>query len=292
MVADYILKFIDDRRSYCSSRTIRYYIENLEKFNKWLKQHDIHELQQLDDDVLHEYVLNLRMSGVKNTSVCTYYRAVKVFMKWLHDYGYLPEDYTKRVKLPRNDSDLIVPLTQLEVSTCDSLFLTRKENALRDYCIFHLMLDCGLRRSEVINLASNNISGNNTLCICNSKYNKSRIVLVPEFLEQSIKNYVGADERAYVFLDRHSRLQITENTFRKMFDTLRKATGIKRLHPHLLRHTFATSYLYHGGNMEMLRLLLGHADYNITRTYLHLATQEQLIQSDIYKIDDIYFRRN
>lgn len=291
MVADYILKFIDDRRSYCSSRTVMYYVENLEKFNKWLKQQDIDEIEQLDDDVLREYVLQLRQANIKNTSVGTYYRAVKVFMKWLHDHNYVSDDYTKCVKLPRNDAELIIPLTQAEVSLCDSYFLDLKENALRNYCMFHLMLDCGLRRSEVINLVPGNIAGNNMLHICNSKYNKSRIVLLPEFLEKSIQNYVCADGRPYVFLDRWILSPVTVSTFGKMFYSLRKETGIKRLHPHLLRHTFATSYLYHGGNMEMLRLLMGHSDYNITRTYLHLATQEQLIQSDIYKIDDIFFRR-
>lgn len=292
MIADYILKFINDRRSYCSGRTVEYYLETLSNFNKWLLANDIQELKQLDDDTLREYILQLRSSGIKNTSVNTYYRAVKVFFKWLFARQLLSEDYTTNVKLPRNDADLIIPLTQSEVTTCDSYFLSKRENALRNYCMFHLMLDCGLRRSEVINLKSENLTGNHMLHVCNSKFNKSRIVLLPDFLEKSIMNYLGADKRMYVFLDRYTLNPVTENTFRKMFDTLRKSTGIKRLHPHLLRHTFATSYLYYGGNMEMLRLLLGHSDYNITKTYLHLAAQEQLVKSDIYKLDDIFFRRN
>lgn len=292
MIADYILKFINDRKSYCSSRTVEYYLETLSNFNKWLLSNDIQELKQLDDDVLREYILHLRSSGIKNTSVNTYYRAVKVFFKWLHARQLLPEDYTINVKLPRSDADMIVPLTQSEASTCDSYFLIKKENSLRDYCMFHLMLDCGLRRSEVINLKPENLTGNHMLHVFNSKFNKSRIVLLPDFLEKSIMNYLGADERPVVFFDRYNRVPISINTFRKMFDTLRKSTGIKRLHPHLLRHTFATSYVYFGGNMEMLRLLLGHSDYNITKTYLHLAAQEQLIHSDIYKLDDIFFRRN
>ena len=291
MIADYILKFINDRKSYCSVRTVEYYLETLSNFNKWLLSNDIQELKQLDDDVLRDYILHLRSSGIKNTSVNTYYRAVKVFFKWLNVRKLLPEDYTVNVKLPRNDADLIVPLTQSEASFCDIYFLNKKENSLRDYCMFHLMLDCGLRRSEVIHLRPDNLTGNHMLQVCNSKFNKSRIVLLPEFLEKSITNYLRVDERPYLFLDRHNSNPVTENTFRKLFDTLRKSTGIKRLHPHLLRHTFATSYLYFGGNMEMLRLLLGHADYNITKTYLHLAAQEQLIHSDIYKLDDIFFKK-
>lgn len=292
MIADYILKFIDNRKSYCSSRTVEYYLETLNSFNRWLLKNELIELQQLDDDVLREYILYLRSSGIKNTSVRTYYRAIKVFFRWLYDRGLLLEDFTVGVKLPRSDAELIVPLTQAEVSTCDRYFLAKPKNALRDYCIFHLMLDCGLRRSEVIHLSPSDINGHNSLRIVNSKFNKSRIVLLPDFLEKSIRNYLGVDERPVLFLDRYNKVPVSINTFRKMFSSLRTATGIKRLHPHLCRHTFATSYLYYGGNMEMLRLLLGHADYNITKTYLHLAAQEQLIHSEIYRLDDIFFRRN
>ncbi|WP_081820350.1 tyrosine-type recombinase/integrase [Robinsoniella sp. KNHs210] len=62
------------------------------------------------------------------------------------------------------------------------------------------------------------------------------------------------------------------------------------MHPHLLRHTFATSYIIGGGNLEMLRLLLGHYDYNVTRNYLHLAYQYMILNADIYKLDSVFFK--
>lgn len=60
---------------------------------------------------------------------------------------------------------------------------------------------------------------------------------------------------------------------------IKKRTGIDRLHPHLLRHTFATNYLCDGGDLETLRLILGHSDLQITSMYLHLAQNKQLLQS-------------
>lgn len=291
MIADYILSFINDRRSYCSARTVEYYIENLSGFNNYLLQNDVQELKQLNDNVLRDYILYLRSQHIKNTSVNTYFRAVKAFIKYLYNRNLIIEDYTINLKLPRSDAELIQPLTNSEVTSCDRYFINTSQNALRDYCIFHLMLDCGLRRSEVINLAPQDIQ-NNMLHIRQSKYNKSRLVLLPEFLKRSIKNYVGADEqRNYLFLDRYNEKVITISTIKKLFYSLKAETKIKRLHPHLLRHTFATSYLYYGGNLEMLRLLLGHSDYNVTKTYLHLSAQEQLINTDLYKLDSIFFER-
>ena len=59
----------------------------------------------------------------------------------------------------------------------------------------------------------------------------------------------------------------------------------------LLRHTFATSYIMGGGNLETLRLLLGHFDYSVTRKYLHLAAQYQITGTDIYRLDPIFFKK-
>lgn len=284
---NYIDDFIRDRKSYCSSRTVEYYIENLNKFSSWLNKNEINILDLSADD-LKDYILDLRGTGIKNTSCCTYYRAVKVFCKWLYDRQVFNNDITLNIKQPRSDADIVRPLLINEAASCDQVFLSGIENGLRNFCIFHLMLDCGLRRQEVINLHFSDVS-ENYITIRNTKFNKSRVVLLPAFLYKSIKNYAAGGQYEF-FLDRYYKEQITDNTIRKIFANLKKQSGIKRVHPHLLRHTFATSYLYHGGNMEMLRLLLGHADYNITQNYLHLVAQEQLIGSEIYKLDDIFFK--
>ena len=156
------------------------------------------------------------------------------------------------------------------------------------YCIFHLFLDCGLRRQEVINLKTDCI-GKNTLTIKNSKNNKSRIVLIPEFLRLSINNYLGK-RTGIVFLNRYEQEPVTENTIKKLFANIQNLPGMERVHAHLLRHTFATSYLYYGGNMEMLRLLMGHSSYTILQNYVHLAAQEELIGSGLYELDEIFFK--
>lgn len=56
-----------------------------------------------------------------------------------------------------------------------------------------------------------------------------------------------------------------------------------------IRHTFATSFIMGGGNLENLRVLLGHSSYAVTQNYIKLATELSLVDYNIYKIDDIYF---
>ena len=87
-----------------------------------------------------------------------------------------------------------------------------------------------------------------------------------------------------------SRDSIDSNVIRALFIRIRRNTGLDRVYPHLLRHTFATSYMMGGGNLESLRILLGHYDYSVTRIYLHLANQFFVMDSDIYRLDPVLFR--
>ena len=265
----YIQKFIMQRKSYLAPDSIRYYMENLTRFEKWLSISNLN-IPELTSDNLRQYIIYLGLTGIKNVSLHTYYRAVRVFCLWLFQEGFINTDITQRIKLPKDDSEIVIPLTKDEVAAID-YYIINSEMALRNFCIFHLFLDCGLRRQEVINL------------------NKSRIVLIPEFLKLSINNYLG-NRSGIVFLDRYNKNQITISTIKKLFANIKNLPGMERVHAHLLRHTFATSYLYYGGNMEMLRLLMGHSSYTILQNYVHLAAQEELIGSGLYELDEIFFK--
>ena len=155
-----------------------------------------------------------------------------------------------------------------------------------------MALDCGLRRKEIVQLRRMDIKSDR-LIIHNAKNNKDRIVLLPRFLYMSLNNYFIESHEHYhfennskfVFLDFYDIEPITLNTIKCFYQDLKTLSGIDRIHGHLCRHTFATSFLQYGGDMEKLRLFMGHADYEILKNYLHLS----LIYPDVYKIDDIFF---
>ena len=289
-MTDYLDLFIADKSTYCELVTLNYYKDDITYFINFCNNKGLKNIASIDCNLLRNYILYLRGTDISNVSIHTYYRAVKVFIRWLFDNRYIDNDYTLKIKLPKNDAKLVLPLTVREVNIIDNYFTNDNFNGIRNYCLFHLMLDCGLRRSEVINLNFKDIKDNN-IYIRLSKNNKSRIVLCPNFLKQTISNYYNSvpnKQGSILFYDRYNKNRITDNSIRKIFSNLKHIQGVERIHPHLCRHTFATSYAINVGNLEMLRLLLGHADYNITQNYLHLANQQKLVNGDVYKIDDIY----
>lgn len=292
-ISNLIDLFIQDRKVYCEDVTVKSYIFYLDRFTKWLDSDDSSLLTKY---TLRNYILSLR-SQMKNTSIATNYRPVKAFCKWLYQEDYLDQDITIGVKLPKKDAAIVEPLTDEEVHQIDDTIINKSVNdhmALRNYCIFHLMLDCGLRRKEVVQLRRLDVK-HDRLIIHNAKNNKDRIVLLPKFLYLSIRNYYNESHYAhdhvkndstFVFLDMYDNEPITLNTIKMFYQDLKSLSGIDRIHVHLCRHTFATSFLQYGGDMEKLRLFMGHADYEILKNYLHLS----LVYPDVYKIDDIFFK--
>lgn len=298
--------FLMDRCTYCSNRTLEYYNDNINRFLVYLSDSSGTDVEKLDCDIVNwekvqGYILMLRQSNIKNTSVNTYFRAVKAFLNYCIDEEYVAPDSLRKVKLLRSDQKPIVPLYQYEVNTIDNLFNQRTETGLRNYCIFHLMLDAGFRTGDVVNLRIEDVLFDKNCLIVKGKGDKYRSVLLCPGLKKALYKYL-VSYRPYVFdgeVDYQTQpffVQvgsldfINGNVVKQLFVRLKRKSGVERLHPHLLRHTFATSYILGGGNMEFLRLMMGHSDYETTKLYLHLAQQAKMLKSDVYKLDSIFFK--
>lgn len=313
LVSDAYEKFMDYGRTYWAPGSISYYERNLGYFFRYLEQVYERPVDQIDvsllpDDILFQYVIWLRSKNrysnhplsnkmcvngkIKSNTVNAYMRAVKAFFNHLYQARIVDHQFTDGLKLPRSDYDQIVPLLSQEVDLIDSLFDQELPNDLRNLCIIHLMLDAGLRSCEVISLTAGNvIFASGTIVINRSKGDKSRVVIMAPKLAALLRKYMDIfHPHGLMFKKVNANEPIDSSVFNALFKRLRRNTGIGRLHPHLLRHTFATSYIMGGGNLEKLRILLGHSDYSVTRMYLHLAVQYQIMDADIYRLDPVFFK--
>lgn len=293
--------FLVDRESYCSDKSILYYRENILKFMNFLSDRigsapDLIECDAISRELVLAYLSQLRGTGCKNTSVNTYFRASKVFLNYCIDEGYCSSDVLRKIKFLKRDNDPVLPLTEYEVDEIDGLFNDKTESGLRNLCIVHLMLDAGFRCGDVIGLKFSNISFSGNYFAVKGKGSKFRTVLLCPKLKKLLSHYL-IKFRAYdskedypVFVKVGSNEPINSNVIKQLFARIKSRSEIDRVHPHLLRHTFATSYIVGGGNLEFLRIMLGHSDYATTKLYLHLAQEAKMLQSDIYKLDPIFFK--
>lgn len=306
--------FMDDRRSYCDKSTCKYYEQNIGFFFSYLeavyqRPVDLLLFSELDKKVVQNYVAYLRSKpkfenhpfkvaaskkgSLKNSTVRIYVRAVRVFMNYVRDEELADIAVSRKVKLPKDDSRLNLPLFQYEVDAIDSLFSQNTEMGLRNLCILHLMLDAGLRSEEVVTLKVSGLDfDKGYIRILDSKNHKSRIVPLAWDLKMYLQCYLEFREPVPdepVIRKAGTGGGINYNVIKQLFFRIRGKSGVKRLHPHLLRHTFAVAYLIGGGNLEFLRDMMGHSDYTVTRQYVKMSNQYRMMGADVYKLDGIFY---
>lgn len=306
-------RFLENGKSSWAPSTLRFYEKNVGYFLKFLSEAypDSPTPEKLPPSVFLEYLVSLRakerysnhplrdvmqvQGTIKNNTVRTYGRAAKVFLNWCYQNRLCSQRLTEHVRMPKADHDQILPLSSGEVQAMDAVFDRHIPNDLRNLCILHLMLDAGLRSCEVVRLqAADVVFSSGCIAINRSKHSRSRVVPMAPLLRELLGEYAHvfriAGPDGPFFRKCRSRDPIDPNVIRALFIRIRRNTGLDRVYPHLLRHTFATSYIMGGGNLESLRILLGHYDYSVTRIYLHLANQFFVMDSDIYPLDPALFR--
>ncbi|XMB67057.1 site-specific integrase [Mycoplasmatota bacterium zrk1] len=143
----------------------------------------------------------------------------------------------------------------------------------RNYLLFRLLYDTGLRISELLNLKVSNIDFNSkTIHVQNTKTRVERYVFFGEETKVIFNKYlVTSKHRNYIFIDFVTGEMLKLDTVHSICRRLRNKLNIeKSIRPHMWRHTFATRYVKLNGNMEVLRLIMGHSSLKTTQKYLHI----------------------
>ena len=266
--------------------TISWYKDQLTEFFKWLGSEDPADLNLLK---FKQYGVFLKSQNKRNgdklssSSVHGAMRAVKAFYNFCIGEDYL-EDFSRQLRLPKVHCKEQLILDDQEIikllRACDDSF---SHYSLRNKCFVLLMLDSGLRRGEIPRINMRDVTFSSKSMIIRGKGSKQRLIPIgyqtcEQLLNYCLKYRHGASGSEPFFVDQ-SGGRCSDNLIKQIFKRLKDTTGIERLHPHLLRHTFATYYLADGGDLETLRLILGHSDIQTTQMYLHLAFNLKLQRS-------------
>ncbi len=277
--------------------TIDWYKWQLGDFFRWLGSDDPADLslQHFKEYGVYLRSLHKRDGGkLSGNSVNGALRAVKAFYNFAID-GELLEDFSRQLKLPRVHKKEQLILDDDEIKRLLNCFGFGAID-IRNKCIVVLMLDCGLRRGEIPRLNVGDVNLNNSTLLVSGKGSKERIVPIGKNCHDLLSYYGLSTRRIYLpvdcpfFVDRSGN-RCTDNLMKQVFQDLKVRSGIDRLHPHLLRHTFATYYLADGGDLETLRLILGHSSINTTQMYLHLAFNLKLSRSHYHSHLDLLDRK-
>lgn len=150
----------------------------------------------------------------------------------------------------------------------------------RNMAIICLMLFCGLRTCEVLSLTTGDIDFADTRLLIRGKGGKERVLPMSLSVNKTLSNYLSYERpetshnRCFVTLKGYSRGRpMTQEGVRMIFRHRRK-NALKRVHPHLLRHSFCTNLIVQGVSLPVVQKLMGHNDIEVTLNYVHMSISD------------------
>ena len=181
-------------------------------------------------------------------------------------------------------------LTDEEILAIQSVINPHSVIGARLQAIFLLMIDTGIRASELCTLKYDSVDIAQGSAKVVGKGNKERIVFFNNGVKKALLNYdstVRPKTECPCFFTTENGEPLTYNALKLIFVRLAQRSGVARLHPHLLRHTFSVNYLISSkGDVFGLQRMLGHCDVSTTTLYLHMSQQYEKSQSQSFSLVD------
>jgi integrase/recombinase XerD len=259
-----------------SKTTIKSYRKNLLQF---CRTKDIRSVGDITRDVINDWILELRERHITDGTIANHLWAIKAFLTWQKKEKQV-NCYQFDIQIPKvKDPEFVEYLEPDELEIIFSLINHESINGLRLRTFIEVMINTGLRPTETLNLRSGDIIGNEISII--GKGNKRRRIYFNERARHWIKTYCArrkdscpslfvSNPKISPFEPRTLSLRQAEEEFKLIF----QKTGIqKRVTPHTLRHTYATTLLSNGCPLDYVAKLLGHAKVETTRK--HYAAVQQ-----------------
>jgi site-specific recombinase XerD len=226
--------------------------------------------------------------GLAQITIQTHIRALRGFFNWMYSEGYTTEHRLARLKPPRVPLKVITILKPEEINKILRCCNKNKASGARNLAIVTLLLDSGLRRTELMKFEETDINIEGGYVKVMGKGSKERVVPFGAVAQKILIRYAlhfrpkPINPTVNNFFLSLAGTPMTGNCVKTIFDLLAKKSGVKRFHPHLCRHTFATNYLKNGGDLFSLQQILGHTSLEMVRRYVTLAASDITIQHRKY----------
>jgi integrase/recombinase XerD len=232
---------------------------------------------------LAEYVASMRARGLAATTIARRIAALRSFYRHQMLVGDREDNPAAELELPRRARTLPRTLSAGEAERLIEAANGTTPRALRDRALVELMYGAGLRVSEAVGLERHGVDLEGRFVRCLGKGSKERVVPIGREAVEALRRYIA---RGRPFLDRRHRPELFLNaqggalTRAGAFLILRKLAGAaglepERVHPHLLRHSFATHLLEGGADLRSVQEMLGHADLSTTERYTHVTDRRR-----------------
>jgi integrase/recombinase XerD len=272
-------RFLALSRARLAPRTVESYRRDLEDFRSRLSG----DITAASREQIEQYLADLRAAGRAGSTIARRLAALRAFYRHEQLLGERAVNPAAEIPAPRRIRRLPRTLSRGEAERLIEAAAGTTPRALRDAAIVELLYGAGLRVSEAVGLERGSIDLDDRLVRCLGKGSKERIVPMGRRAAEALRRYLA---RGRPHLDRRRSPALFLNakggplTRAGVFFILRRLArkaGLEpeRVHPHLLRHSFATHLLEGGADLRSVQEMLGHADLATTELYTHVTDKRR-----------------
>jgi integrase/recombinase XerD len=263
-----------------SEHTVKDYVNTFHKFTTFLGE-DIPI-----EDITHKEIeaFFTAQTTVSNKTLLNYHTGLSSLWTWAMREHLVHHHVVRNVTPPKPEEREIVPFTLIEVRAMlavvgrdekgEVLEKRMRNSADRNRALLLLLLDTGMRASELCSLRVGGVDNHNRRVRVMGKGSKERTIPFSPRTGQTLWRYLTSrtDLRANdPLISKMEGHVMNRSRLLKILVTLGKRSGVSDVHPHRFRHTFAIQYLRNGGDPYTLQALLGHSSLDMVKTYLRIA---------------------
>ena len=279
------LTYLEKERRF-SLHTVESYKEDVSFFVGFLSDNK-KSVNEVDVALIRGYLLELTNSGLSKSTIKRTIAALKHFYKFLFLRNYISNEPFELITSPKQEEKLPDFLSDDEiVQLLEANRRRTDELSSRDQAILELMFASGLRASEVVNLTLQSLYLRERIIRVFGKGKKERIVPFTNSCRECLEEYLNVTRRKlldknvnrskenHVFLNSRGE-KLTNRGLEYIMEEIEKKTGCyMKLHPHKLRHSFATSLLSKGADLRTIQEFMGHESIGTTQVYTHVTYSE------------------
>ena len=259
-----------------SNNTAKSYLRDLKKFSDFVEKLHISKYSEITDDICSAWIGDLFTKNINPRSIQRHISSAKGFFKFLKKNNVVnssPFELITAPKIPNNLPEVLSPEDVEQLLK----FKPTSVIEIRDLAIIELIYSSGLRVSETININLNDFEEDMSFLRILGKGAKTRLVPVGKYAKSAINAWliernkiINSTDALFLNL-RGKRISIRSVQLRLRKMALKQ--GLTPIHPHMLRHSFATHMLESSGDLRTIQELLGHSSLSTTQIYTKLDYQ-------------------
>ena len=276
------LDYLKNVRHY-SLKTISSYQEDIDIFCEFIFNEGV-LMGDVDILCIRNYLTEELNRGVSKRSCKRRLSSLRHFYKYMVNVGYIKDNPFIFVSAPKTETKYPHALYKEQIQEIFRRNMERQDDLKnRDQAILYLLYYSGIRAQELVGLDVQSVSLKERSVRVLGKGNKERIIPFTNECQQAIKHYIDNERKTLLlkskdltpalFLNAQGE-RLTTRGLEYILDVIEEKTGLYvGLHPHILRHSFATHLLENGADLRVIQELLGHESINATQVYTHVTEE-------------------